>query len=406
MRLESSNRWVWILVLIFAVCLVASGNIQAKEKKEIIIGAPIPLTGPFAALGKEQKWAYVQAVKDINKKGGIFVKEYGKKLPVKLIIADAESNPGKAVAAFEKLVKVDKVDLMLSSQVLPLVLPTAGAAEKLKIYYHTTTCSSVMFRKANYKYSTLYFVEDAEIADSPYLVLNSIPENERPKRLALLAEEGADGKIFAPFFRNSAKKFGYTFAADEAYTGGAKDFSSLILKLKGKGADSAVILASPSDMISILRQAKELDLNLKYTHGLKGAWGIEFSKAMGKDADYVLADGFWNADMPYPYCKELGQMYKKEFGKHSVFIGLFYALSQTLFEAIENAGTLDDLKVRDAVVGHEFKGTTMGTIKYQADATADVPPAAFQWWNGELKQVLPFTKSAVKVKLAPPWDKR
>jgi len=406
MRPRSSNKWVWILVLIFAVCLMASGNVQAKEKKEIVIGAPIPLTGPFAALGKEQKWAYVQAVKDINKKGGIFVKEYGKKLPVKLIIADAESNPGKAVSAFEKLVKVNKVDLMLSSQVLPMVLPTAAAAEKLKIYYHTTTCSLMMFRKANFKYSTLYFVEDDQIADSPYLVLNSIPENERPKNLAFLAEEGADGKIFGPFFRNAAKKFGYKFVADEAYTGGAKDFSSLILKLKGKSADSAVIIASPSDMISILRQAKELDLNLKYTHGMKGAWGIEFSKAMGKDANYVLTDGFWNAEMPYPYCKELGQMYKKEFGKHSVFIGLFYALSQTLFQAIENAGTLDDLKVRDAVVGHEFKGTTMGDIKYKADGTASVPPAAFQWWNGELQQILPFTKSAVKVKLAPPWDKR
>jgi len=52
----------------------------------------------------------------------------------------------------------------------------------------------MMFRKANFKYSTLYFVEDDQIADSPYLVLNSIPEGKRPKKLALLAEEGVDGK--------------------------------------------------------------------------------------------------------------------------------------------------------------------------------------------------------------------
>jgi branched-chain amino acid transport system substrate-binding protein len=379
---------------------------MAKEKKEIVIGAPIPVTGPFAALGKEQKWAYEKAVSDINKEGGIFVKEYGKKLPVKLIVADAESNPGKAVTAFEKLVKVDKVDLMLSSQVLPLVLPTAAAAEKLKIYYHATTCSSVMFRKENFKYSTLYFVEDAEIADSPYLVLNSIPENVRPKKLALLSEEGADGKIFAPFFRNGAKKFGYSFAADESYTSGAKDYSGLVLKLIGKGVDSALIIASPSDTITLMRQAKELDLDLKYAHGFKGTWGIEFWNAMGKDANYVLADGFWNKDFPFPYCKELGEAYKKEFGKHSVFIGLFYALSQTLFEAIETAGTLDDLKVRDAVLRTEFKGTTMGDIKYKADGTASVAPAAFQWWDGDLKQVLPIVQGSWKVKLAPSWEKR
>jgi len=52
----------------------------------------------------------------------------------------------------------------------------------------------MMFRKANFKYSISYFVEDDQIADSPYLVLNSIPENERPKKLAFLTEEGVDGK--------------------------------------------------------------------------------------------------------------------------------------------------------------------------------------------------------------------
>jgi hypothetical protein len=74
------------------------------------------------------------------------------------------------------------------------VILQSSLAEKLKIYYPTTTCSLMMFRKAYFKYSTLYFVEDDQIADSPYLVLNSIPENTRPKKLALLAEEGADEK--------------------------------------------------------------------------------------------------------------------------------------------------------------------------------------------------------------------
>jgi hypothetical protein len=55
MRLKSSNNWVWILLFVLAICLTASAHAMAKEKKEIVIGAPIPVTGPFAALGKEQK---------------------------------------------------------------------------------------------------------------------------------------------------------------------------------------------------------------------------------------------------------------------------------------------------------------------------------------------------------------
>ncbi len=54
-----------------------------------------------------------------------------------------------------------------------------------------------------------------------------------------------------------------------------------------------------------------------------------------------------------------------------------------------------------------FKGTMMGDVKYNPDGTAIFPLPAFQWWQGELKTVYPFERSAGwKVKVAPPWDKR
>ena len=79
-----------------------------KEKTEILIGTNLPLTGILAGAGIEQRWAYQTAVDDINKAGGIFVKEYGKKLPVRLIVADDASDPGKAAAAVERLIKQKK----------------------------------------------------------------------------------------------------------------------------------------------------------------------------------------------------------------------------------------------------------------------------------------------------------
>jgi len=142
-------------------------------------------------------------------------------------------------------------------------------------------------------------------------------------------------------------------------------------------------------------------MSVKYFHGFKGAWPVGFWNALGKDAQYVLADGFWSEDFPYPGSKELGRKYREKYGKHSVFIGLFYGVSQTLFMAIEKAGTLDGAKFREAVLTHEFKGTTMGDIKYRKDGTGSCPPAAFQWWDGKLMPVYPFTEGAWKVRLAP-----
>ena len=67
-------------------------------------------------------------------------------------------------------------------------------------------------------------------------------------------------------------------------------------------------------------------------------------------------DGFWSEDFPYPKAKELGERYYKKYDKHSVSIGTYYALCQTLWKAIEVAGTLDSAKVRQAVPTLSSKG--------------------------------------------------
>ncbi len=81
----------------------------------IKLGCTLALTGRFAANGIEVKDGYEIAVQHINEDGGIFIKEYGKKLPVKLIMYDDESDPTKAAARLEKLYSEDKVLAYLGS---------------------------------------------------------------------------------------------------------------------------------------------------------------------------------------------------------------------------------------------------------------------------------------------------
>jgi len=50
---------------------------------------------------------------EINKDGGIFIKELGKKLPIRIKAMDTESNPTKAAEVASKLILQDKVDLMV-----------------------------------------------------------------------------------------------------------------------------------------------------------------------------------------------------------------------------------------------------------------------------------------------------
>ncbi|RPI49987.1 MAG: hypothetical protein EHM49_09150, partial [Deltaproteobacteria bacterium] len=59
----------------------------------IEIGASIPLTGKFGALGSQVKVGYEYAIADINAAGGVYVAEYGTKIPLRLTSYDDESDP-------------------------------------------------------------------------------------------------------------------------------------------------------------------------------------------------------------------------------------------------------------------------------------------------------------------------
>ncbi len=94
MSKKRTLRHLGLCVFILTACLVSFNGASAQERKEILIGAPLSLSGILAMDGIEQQWAYEQSVNDINKTGGIFVKEFNKKLPIKLVVADDESDSG------------------------------------------------------------------------------------------------------------------------------------------------------------------------------------------------------------------------------------------------------------------------------------------------------------------------
>ncbi len=82
------------LVLMFSVL---PGKVCAKDK--IVIGQAWPLSGPGAAAAKISGGTiYEMWVKEVNKAGGIYVKQYGKKLPIEWKVYDNETDIGKTLS--------------------------------------------------------------------------------------------------------------------------------------------------------------------------------------------------------------------------------------------------------------------------------------------------------------------
>lgn len=396
-----------MIVCLLGILFILPQPGEAKGKKtEILVGANVPLTGGLSSVGMEQKWAYQTAVDDVNQAGGVFVKEYDEKLPVRLIIADDETDPGKASAAVERLIKIKKVDLMLGGFGAALgVIPGCIAAEKHRRLYHCSMCVFPPWHENNFKYSTLMFFELEQMGRAPFEVWDSLPPEKRPKNPALVLEDTFDGRAFRDAFTVQGKKLGYEFVLDIAAPVGCKDYSPQIIKAKSMAVDAIIAFGSGADIITFVRQCKENDFSVPFLYAVRGALDEEFWKALGKDANYIFCDGHWSMDYPYPGAKELGERFYDAFKKRSVTIGPLYALGQTLFQAIEKAGTLDSLKVREALLQNEFM-TVMGKVKYNQYGFASYPAPMFQWMEGKQMTVYPFELTDYKPKLAPPWNER
>lgn len=49
------NSFIGISLLLLTAFISTLTTVQAAEKKEIVIGAPLPLTGMLSVMGREQK---------------------------------------------------------------------------------------------------------------------------------------------------------------------------------------------------------------------------------------------------------------------------------------------------------------------------------------------------------------
>lgn len=371
---------------------------------EIVIGALNSMTGPNAMTGAEQKWAYDRAVADINAAGGVDMG--GKKMEMVLKYIDDKSDTVEVVTAAEKLIKVEGCQIVLSSNISPGIFASAtGATEKYGAYYHTVYPWVDQLRAQNYKMTSGMFFTPAIAGEVPFQVADLMPEAERPKAWTTVMEDTADGQGLADGIAEQAKKHNTEIKYRESFTAGTKDFSSLILKMKQNNVDAILVLCTPTDGITFLKQMKEQNFSPKLVYGFKGFWPNEFSTSLGPDADYVGHDGFWSEDLPYPHCKELGQQYRDEHkGQDSVAIGMSYASVQILAEAMKRAGSIDPVKVRDEVFGGSFPGTTMGDVTYAEDGTATIPSLGL-WWKDGTRQIF-WPDQGNKFEWFVPWNER
>jgi len=387
------------------IILLVAGVMAASAPQTIPVGVVVSLSGFDSNNGTQGKAGFELAAEDINRTGGVYVKQYNKKIPLELIIQDMESDRNKAISRMEWLYTSKKVVAYVG---MTLINAGQGVAEKNRVpaIVLASPVQAAHDRGLRYWFSPVG--KSPDLARVMFDLLDSVPEKERPKTAAIFQENSEYGVEQAEYFKKEAASRGCKVVAFEKYSPMSKDLSPLILAAKNAGAEALLTNPVTPDAMLMMRQMKELDYNPKALVVIRGANDLSWGKAMGPMGDYAVITSFWHHGVKYPGVDKLNAAHRAKFGRPAdIETGNAYASIQILADAIERAGTLDTTRLRDAIAATDVM-TVIGKVRFNANGTALSPcPALMQWVGGQQKLIWPkeFRESSYVYPM-PPWTNR
>jgi len=360
----------------------------AHSKDKILIGSAISLSGPYApGAGMTQIPNYNMWVEEMNAKGGIFVKEYNKRLPVELIIYDDKSDIGTAVKLVEKLVLQDKVDLLLPPWGTAMHFAIAPVANKYGYPLIGPTISSEKLREV--AHTIPYFFGILNMPREQGKALADLLVELGIKKAALIYVADAYGIEWTGKVAPDLGLAGIDVAVFRSYPLGATDLSPLLKTIKAAGVDALLGMSYPPDTFLITEQAKVIDLNPKVFYlGVGVAFPVYRDKFGVETVEGIMGAGAWNPKLPYPGAKAYFDRHVKRWEKEPDRWGsaFAYASLQILEQAIEEVGSLDRKKLRDVIATKTFP-TVIGPVRFEGGFNVQSPGEIGQWQSGEFEVV-------------------
>ncbi len=369
----------------------------------IVIGTSAPMTGMFAGFGQGCTFGAQAAVDDINAQGGIYVKEFDRKIPVKYIVVDNESDPGKSGPLAEDLILRDKVDMLYSVDSSPSIhIPIAEVAEKHGVPHIVGGgplepwfgARSETESKWSYTWFPGFGIATPPpegdprhgkpgytIKDSWFAVLDDFGDQTN-KVAGVFATDEPDGIGWYGLFPGLLEEWGATVIGVEDKLGfyplGTTDFTSMCNAWKDAEVEILWGNVPGPEFGTLWRQCKQLGFNPKIVIVGRAplflvdveTWGGDLPQGVGTEI-------WWDPEYTGPGIgdttpQSLADRWTEETGEPlNRGIGHGYAPMQVLFDAVERAGTLDKVAINEAMAE-----TNLETVNY---LTKFDPETHFSW---------------------------
>ncbi|KPK23838.1 MAG: hypothetical protein AMK69_17330, partial [Nitrospira bacterium SG8_3] len=342
--------------------LTGSVNVAAGQPpKEIKIGASLAITGRFSVEWGPPALRYMQAMESIiNERGGIYVKGYNARLPIKLIIYDDGSSPDRSVELYEKLATVDKVDFFLGPASSPILIKASTVAEKYGIPMIGQEANSPYIYARGFRWLVGVDMPAPQWAEDYYKMLKAFMDKKQIPRLekvAIIKEDHPHTLDQGWGAEHYAGVAGLKVVSVEKIPLGMADFSPIIIKFKKLEPDIVYVATWGTTGATFAKQARETGFKPFDLHIPHACLSLPWYKKVGPEIgngvtgiSHVASFKSGDVEMHNEALKRSG-LGPFDFGCAPI---RFLAL-EVLVKGIEKAGTLERGKVMEAIKNLHYK---------------------------------------------------
>jgi branched-chain amino acid transport system substrate-binding protein len=301
------RRLVKSALVLAAAQVTSPFVIRARAADAVKIGLDNPLTGSYAANGKNELDGCRLALEEINAKGGILGR------PVELLVEDSTSgDAGVAVQKARKLIDSDKVDFLLGNVNSALALAMAQVSNEKGVLHivpggHTdaitgSSCHWNVFRVCNTTQMEANAVAGALV-------------KEYGKKFYYITPDYAFGHTLETGLVKAIGALGGERVGGDLTPLGSVDFSSYLIKAQAANPDVIMFLVQGDDMLNALKQAVQFGLE-KRLHLAGAQQELEPLEGLPPEArigTWVM-EWYWNQPGA-PHVAEFVEATKKRTGR-------------------------------------------------------------------------------------------
>jgi len=361
---------------------------KAAGRDFVLIGRPETSTGPLSGFGEPSPWADNRVLDLFHKKeGGVYIEEYGKKVPIKMMLVDCESNGTKAVEIASRLILHDKVDMMLYYQ---FAEGLASICEKNQVPNLVVEYPVEIWEAGGpYKWS---YQAGISFKAATNAFINAWEEkiDQTNKTMGIMAPNDADGIAIAKRQTQMFQEKGWKSVDPGRYPSGLQDWTSVIKRLKE--ADVEILTGSMAgpDFASAWRQMNQQGFCPKMiSMGRATLFPSEVNAIGGNLAEGLIVDIHWSGQYPFKSAltgetgAQVTAAWDKETKKQwTQVIGFKYAGMEIAIDVLKRARSINKDKILDAIAKTDVE-TLVGRVKYNAEHIYPTPLVTGQWVKGK-----------------------